>query len=212
MRIFQMRFLLLSSMVLISCSPSWKQWQQANGDVKTLEKFKPGFTVALYNTQVDVVGNHLSGLLMIKKMPDSSTRLVFSNEMGYKFFDFEFDSSGKFIVHSVITQMNKKAVLKTLSKDLELVLMQHLDPSAMSLRRSGTLTYYIFPRHKGYYYYITDSLGTDLVKLQRASRRKVVVEAIMKNYVNGIPDTIGISHKNFDMTIGLKYIDRDITQ
>ena len=38
----------------------------------------------------NVVGNHLSGLLLIKKMPDSSTRMVFSNEMGLGFFDFEF--------------------------------------------------------------------------------------------------------------------------
>ncbi|MBK7307905.1 MAG: hypothetical protein IPI88_13305 [Chitinophagaceae bacterium] len=50
-----------------------------------LQKFKPAFTVALYNTTVDVMGNHFSGLLLIKKMPDSSTRMVFSNEMGLGF-------------------------------------------------------------------------------------------------------------------------------
>jgi hypothetical protein len=156
--------------------------------------------------------NHLSGLLMIKKMPDNSTRLVFSNEMGYKFFDFEFDSTHKFKVHSVIKQMNKRAVLKTLSKDLELVLMQNLNGSNMSVRRSGSFTYYIFPQQKGFNYYITDSTGNELVRMERASRSKTVVEAVMKNYVAGMPDTIGISHKNFNMTIGLKRIERDITE
>jgi hypothetical protein len=212
MQTLPMRFLLLSSILFFSCSPSWKHLQPANGDLSTLNKFKPDFTVALYNTQVDVMGNHLSGLLMIKKMPDKSTRLVFSNEMGYKFFDFEFDSAQKFRVHSVIKQMNKKAVLKTLSKDLELVLMQNLNRPGMTVRSSGSLIYYILPQKKGYNYYITDSSGNKLVRLERASRSKAVVEAVMKDYVGGIPDTIGISHKNFDMTIGLKRIERDITE
>jgi hypothetical protein len=34
------------------------------------------------------------------------------------------------------------------------------------------------------------------------------VEAVMRNYVNGIPDTIGISHKTFNFTIGLKRLQR----
>jgi hypothetical protein len=44
--------------------------------------------------------------------------------------------------------------------------------------------------------------------MERASKRKIVVEAIMKDYINGIPDTIGISHKTFNFTIGLKRIER----
>ena len=101
--------------------------QVAAGDITGLQKFKPAFTVALYNTQVDVVGNHLSGLLLIKKMPDSSTRMVFSNEMGFKYFDFEFAADGNFKVYSIIKQMNRKAVLKTLRKDFELILMNKLE-------------------------------------------------------------------------------------
>jgi hypothetical protein len=30
----------------------------------------------------------------------------------------------------------------------------------------------------------------------------------MKNYTHGIPDTIGISHKTFNFTIGLKRIEQ----
>ncbi|MEJ0104062.1 MAG: hypothetical protein WDO19_16515 [Bacteroidota bacterium] len=182
--------------------------QPATGHVSGLTKFKPAFTVALYTTQVDVVGNHLSGLLLIKKMPDSSTRMVFSNEMGFKFFDFEFSPGGNFKVYSVIKQMNKKPVLKTLRKDFELILMQHLDSAAASVRTNNGLLYYVFPQAKGYNYYITDSTGEMLVRMERASKRKTVVEAVMKNYTNGIPDTIGISHKTFNFKIGLKRIEQ----
>jgi hypothetical protein len=154
------------------------------------------------------VGNHLSGLLIIKKMPDSSVRMVFSNETGFKFFDFEFAANGNFKVYSVIKQMNKKAVLKTLRHDFELILMEHLD-SAVLIRTASGLLYYIFPQKKGYSYYITDSTGDKLIRMERASKRKTVVEATMENYSNGVPDTIGITHKTFNFTIGLKKIERD---
>jgi hypothetical protein len=182
--------------------------QTATGYINRLAKFKPAFTVALYKTEVDVVGNHLSGLLLIKKMPDSSIRMVFSNEMGFKFFDFEFTSDHHFNVYSIMKKMNRKAVITTLRKDFELILMEGLDSAAVSVRANKELTYYVFPQTKGFNYYITDSSGDHLVRMERASNRKTVVQAIMKDYINGIPDTIGISHQTFNFTIGLKRIER----
>ena len=182
--------------------------QTASADINLLQKFKPVFTVALYNTTVDVVGNHLSGLLLIKKMPDSSTRMVFSNEMGLTFFDFEFAADGKFKVYSIIKKMNKRSVIKTLQHDFELILMNNLDNSKASVRTGNGLTYFIFPQTKGFNYYITNLSGDELVRMERASNKKTIVEAVMKNYINGIPDTIGISHKTFEFRIGLKRIER----
>ena len=194
--------------MLFACSAAYKQMQTAAGDVNRIQKFKPAFSVALYNTHVDVMGNHLSGLLLIKKMPDSTVRMVFSNEIGFKFFDFEFSPDGAFKVYSVIKQMNKRSVLKTLRKDFELILMDRLESSEVSVRINNGLIYYVFPKSKGYYYYITDSTGDKLIRMERASKKKTVVEAIMENYINGIPDSIGISHKTFNFTIGLKRIER----
>jgi hypothetical protein len=182
--------------------------QATTGNISGLAKFKPAFSVALYKTEVDVVGNHLSGLLLIKKMQDSSIRMVFSNEMGFKFFDFEFSADGNFKVYSVMKKMNKKPVLATLRNDFALILMQHMDSTTASVRNNDGLIYYVFPQSKGYNYYITDSAGNNLVRMERASKRKTVVQAIMKNYINGIPDTIGISHQTFNFTIGLKRIER----
>ena len=204
-----MRYLLLSSyfFILVGCGSVYKELQTTSGDVNSLQQFKPRFTIALYKASVDVVGNHLSGLLLIKKMPDSTLRMVFSNEIGFKFFDFEFSPSGEFKVYSIIKKMNKKSVLKTLRKDLELLLMQNLDNSKAGIRTdSNNDTYYIFPQTKGYNCYITH--GTELVRMERSSKTKPVATMIMKNYINGIPDTIGITHQNFNFTIGLKRIER----
>jgi hypothetical protein len=205
-----MRYLLLSSCLslFIGCATIHQQMPLINKDISQLQKFKPVFNASLYYTTVEVVGNHLSGLLLIKKMPDSSTRLVFSNEMGFKFFDFEFAQDGSFKVYSVIKQLNKKAVLKTLRKDFELILMEHVKGDEVSVHSSNGLIYYVVPQTKGYNYYITDSAGDKLVRLERASKRKTIVSAIMENYSNGVPDTIGIAHQTFHFTIGLKRIER----
>jgi hypothetical protein len=208
---FLIRCSLLISLLaaLYSCSPVHKQMQVASEDVNRIYKFKPNFTVALYSATGDVVGNHLSGLLLIKKMPDSSTRMVFSNEMGITFFDFEFTANGDFKVYSIMKKMNRKSVIKTLRHNFELILMNRLDISRAFVRTASTgLTYFIFPQIKGFNYYITDAGVNNLIRMERASNKKVIVEAVMKNYMNGIPDTIGISHKTFEFNISLKRLER----
>lgn len=211
MRPLRIPYLILSSSLffLLSCSPAYKQMQSAGADVNVLQKFKPNFTVALYNTTVDVVGNHLSGLLLIKKMPDSSTRMVFSNEMGLGFFDFEFKPDGEFKVYSIMKKLNKKSVIQTLQHDFELVLMNNLDNSKVITKTSEGLIYFIFPQTKGYNYYITNQSGTELVRMERASNKKTIVEAVMGNFAKVAPDSIGISHKTFEFNIGLKRIERE---
>ena len=201
-----MRYLLLSSFLFffIGCSSVYKNLQKTAGDPACLLQFRPQFTKVLYNTQVDVVGKHLSGILLIKKMPDSSTRMLFSNEIGFKFFDFEFSAEGNFKVYYILKQMDKKAVLKTLRKDFELILMQHLDMNNVHILKDSESRYYAFPQSKGSYYYITDSSCHQLQRIEKSSKRKPVVRAIMQNYNEGVPDTIGITHTTFNFTIGLK--------
>ena len=205
-----MRYLLLSSWLLIfmSCTTTHKSTLFPDADISSLVKFKPDFSLALYNANIEVVGNHLGGLLLIKKMPDSSIRFVFSNEMGYSFFDFEFAQSGLFKVHSIIKKLNKKLVIKTLQHDFELVLMNQLNLLHASVRKENEHMIFTFPQAKGFNNYIMNKEGTELELMRRTSNKKTLVEAIMKNYTDGIPDTMGISHKTFEFNIGLKRIER----
>jgi hypothetical protein len=206
-----MRYLLLSSwlLILFGCSSAYKNLQKTTGDLNAINKFKPAINVVLYKAEINVIGNYLSGLLLIKKMPDSSTRMLFSNEMGFKFFDFEFSKDGGFKVYYILKKMDRKAVVKTLKKDFELVLMQHMDTTnAYISKDSSGLKYYVFPQSKGYNYYITDSTGNELIRMERASKRKTIVTVIVRNYLKGLPDSIGITHHKFDFTIGLKKIER----
>ncbi len=201
-----MRYLVFNSccFLLLACLSPYKKLQKISGDLGCVQKFKPVFISTLYKTQVSVTGKQISGILLFKTMPDSSIRVVFSNEIGFKFFDFEFSADNGFKVFYIMDQMDKKAVIKTLRKDFELVLMRHTEPGKGFILKDGQYNYFAFPQKKGINYYVTDSACTRLVRMEKASKRKPVVIALMQDFRNGIPDTIGISHKNFNFIIGLK--------
>jgi hypothetical protein len=207
-----MRFLLLSSLAfaicIVGCSSAYKSLVPSAGDVSCIRKFKPQFNSTLYNTQVNVVGKHLSGLLLFKSMPDSSMRIVFSSEMGVKFFDFEFGPDGLFKVYQIMKQLDKKSVIKTLRSDFELILMRNLATDKVAVKTDSLYTWYGFPGVKETHYYITKQDCDSFVRIENAMKRKPKVQIVMLDYHNGIPDTIGITHRNFNFDIGLKYIKR----
>ena len=207
---FPMRFLLLSSAAWIfsGCHSAYKNLQPTNvANPYCLQMFQPHFTRNLYKAQVAVAGNQFSGLLLVKQMPDSSTRLLFTTETGLKFFDFEFAADGAFKVIFIMEKMNKAAVIKTLRKDFELVLMKNLGQLPSKIFTKDSLLYHRFIKEKDYKYYITDTTCTQLVRIEKASVRKLYATMVMKNYTQGVPDTIGIAHHNFEFNIGLKLLN-----
>jgi hypothetical protein len=207
-----MRFLLLSSLAfllfLTGCRSAYKSLSSTTGDESCISKFRPALSSALYNTQVNVIGKHLSGLLLFKEMPDSSLRVVFSSEMGVKFFDFEFGRDGAFKVHQVMNQLDKKNVINTLKSDFELLLMRNLSSRHATIKTDGINTWYGFISGKETHYYITNKACDTLIRIENAMKRKPKVQIAMMQFEKGIPDSIGITHRNFNFEIGLKYIKR----
>lgn len=199
--------MLLTVLILQACSNSYKNLQAiSNAKNDCVIKFQPKFKRVLYNTQVNILHTHLSGLLLIKQMPDSSTRFVFSTETGFKFFDFEFDNAGTFTVHYIIDKMNRKAVVNTLRNDFELALMKHIANREPAILKKDDLVFYRYTNNNAFDYYITDSSCNKLVRIEKAGKKKSSMQMIMNNYSNGIPDTIGITHSHLNFDIGLKLL------
>ncbi len=209
-----MRFLLLNSLIAIlsGCSTMYRQLKTVAANPMQITRLQPAFGVGVYKTSVDVTGRHLSGLLVIKKMPDSSVRVVFTSEMGFTYFDFQWPDAGDFAVNSIIKQLDQPAVITTLRKDFEGILMNRLRESNASVRTDGKYLYNIFSRRKDYYNYITDSAYQSLIKLERAGRRKKVVTIYMDATPDHIPDSIHIVHHNFSFDIKLKKLRRDVNE
>lgn len=205
---FPRRSLSFLSLVLlgISCG-TYPHAKAITGDPDCVNRFKPEFGQAMYRTSVDVVGKHLSGLLLVKTMPDSSVRMVFTSEMGFGFFDFGFLPGDQFKVYQITPQMNRKAILKTLRKDFDLILFRYTKRENYFCLRDSLDIYNGFRQSSGSNYYITDTACRLLVKMQRASSHKPVMEAWMETTEgHGAPDSILIHHLNFDFTINLKKI------
>ncbi|WP_245729171.1 hypothetical protein [Niabella drilacis] len=196
-------------LLLGSCAPAvYKKLQRTEGNTACIAAFKPHIRRALYRTSVDVTGNHLSGLLLIKQMPDSSTRIVFTNEAGFSFFDFEFSHKNGFLVHSIIPKMDKEAVRKTLRKDFELLLMEVADTATVSsVFQKGAERYNAFYAGDDVYYYVTDIPCAQLIRMERGSRKRKVLEATRGTMKDGVPESMHIQHTNFNFTIDLKRID-----
>ncbi|SFE14705.1 hypothetical protein SAMN05518672_104656 [Chitinophaga sp. CF118] len=207
-----MRSLLLNSVLFVlllttGCTSVYKGLQKTTGDVNCISQFRPQFANTLYSTQVDVTTHHLSGLLFFKQMPDSSLRVVFANEMGFKFFDFEFTKDGGFIKHYILPKMDKKSVVKTLRGDFELALLRP-DLQHAQVKRDSNYQYIVVPTAKGNNYYITDTTCSRLVRLEKSSRRRPVVKAWLSNYKDGVPDSILIRHQQFKFNISLQRVQK----
>jgi hypothetical protein len=198
-----MRFSYISLLLLIiACAPVNRSLQPATADATCIQKFKPVFNADLYGASIDVIGKHLSGLLLFKTMADSTLRLVFTNEAGLTFFDFEFHRNGDFAVKHVLDQLNKRPVIKTLQKDFEMVMMKTSGAATTFVENDYFL--FAFKNQKDTDYFITNKDCSKLLQLEKRNRNKLKTKVTLFGEYYHAPDSIHISHRTFKMEMKLK--------
>jgi hypothetical protein len=168
-----------------------------------------GVTTSWYDASIDVVGKHLSGLLLIKEMPDRSTRIVFTNEAGIKFLDFEFPEKGGFKVHHILKQMDKKPVIRLLQNDFSLLLgIPFRAAEWKSWKRENEIFFGASQKNETAYF-ITDKDCASLQRVESGSKRKRKVSLTFFGNDRQQPDSIHLQHHTFAMQINLKKITRE---
>jgi hypothetical protein len=210
MRPSRMRCLLFSVVLLVvGCASEYKGLKVVSVDQDCLSKIKPvQLSTAWYDAGIDVVGKHISGLLLIKEMPDQSKRIVFTNEAGLTFFDFGFDVSGNFKVHYVIQQLDKKAVVRLLRDDFALLLGLPFKNPVWQSWEMGDERYFGVSEKNENHYFITGKDCGSLHRLESASKRKKKLTIEMVGNDVQKPDSITLQHHTFAMKINLKKLDR----
>jgi hypothetical protein len=194
--------------VASSCGHPYKHLQSVASGQSVLA-YKPRIERELYRCVVDgrflFKKFHLSGILLFKTFEDSSTRAVFQNEMGFAFFNFKWDAQDSFSVTSIIDQLNKPAVIKTLQRDIELVLMKGLFPGDEVHYLSATDTLSRFPVGTGAAWY---KLGNKQLRLiDYVGKSKITTIDLQETEKKGtLPNTIFIKHHKANFTIDLKKI------
>ena len=211
MKLSRTRYLLFSIAVIFcsACASDYKLLKETAGNAACFKTLAPYMETSWYHASVDVVGFHVSGLLLVKQMPDSSYRVVFTNEAGVTFFDFGFSKDGNFTVHNIIRQMNKRPVIRTLRDDFSLVLGIPFREGKYSSWMRGEEVLYGVTEKKETAYFITSKDCASLHRLELGSSRKqkVVVEISGDGYPT--PEKLELSHKTFNMQITLTRFQKE---
>lgn len=205
-----MRYLLLSNVMLMlaGCSYPYRSLRSLPADKTCASQFRPEFSNELYNTHVNVSGRHLSGLLLVKQMPDTTYRVVFSTETGVKFFDFAFGGQEDFKVHYIMRRLDRKVVINALRNDFNFLLMNNIETTATQVMKGDGMLYHAYPMREKTVYYLTDTLCKEFIRAEMGSSKKPLAEATWTPAVKSSPDSISIRHYNFDFSITLKKLER----
>src|SRR5688572_4771273 len=207
-----MRYLLFSVSCFFcwSCASDYRYMEAVETNADCASRLAPKqFNTSWYHASVDVVGKHVSGLLLIKNMPDSAYRIVFTNEAGVTFFDFGFSNDGDFKVHNVIKQLDKGPVIQTLRKDFALVLGLPFRGKIVRAWTHQDEIFYGVKQKKETAYFITNKDCASLRRLELGSRRKrkVTVNILQEGYP--LPAKIELKHHTFNMQITLTRFEKE---
>lgn len=158
-----------------------------------------------YVTEVQLLDNSFSGILLFKPMEDGSLRIVFTDPFGVKFFDLGFNETDEFEKHFMLPQMDRKAVVNLLKKDFSMLLMRY-DPKTAESFTDGERTHTAFKLNKGKVYYVSSPDCGHIEKIENGSKRKPVVQIFLKGQGNAMPDSFVIDHKKVNFTIQSKHL------
>lgn len=201
-------FLLISSILFISaCNTNpYKSLNVINNISPTRIDLENPFSSGkslLFKTKVNIYKHYLSGLLVIKQKNESK-RVIFTSEVGMKFFDFEF-TPDTFIVHHCIEQLNKKAVLKTLEEDLGLTILHNVNNKEYDVVQVNP---FVYRRIKEDEYFYFETVGKKLKKIEKTTNKKSKVVVTFEQYDADVPEIILIHHNDIKLDIELNYIKR----
>jgi hypothetical protein len=168
--------------------------------------FIPSVYTATYSSQIDFYKKHFSGLFVFKAMNDTTERVVFMTETGFKFFDFEYTPHG-FAVKYIIPSLNKKIIIHTFSRDLGYLVAPPIENPAHEQEPGDNKIISKFPTRHTYTYYTTDKKCSLLQQIAVGNDHKKSLVIDLTGTRNNNPQTINIAHKNLKLTIFMKQID-----
>jgi hypothetical protein len=169
--------------------------------------FKTDSDHVLMNTTIDVMKNHFSGLMVIKSLTTGGYRVVFITEVGLKIFDMEFVPGEPVKVYYFMDALNKKILVKTLSADLKLLLIQsQMDKKPVIYEGSGgqKMARYTHKRKRDYYV-ISAVTGKPVQAYQvSGTSKKAGIDYYSRDGIQ--IDSVNIIHYHVDLRIGMHLI------
>jgi hypothetical protein len=165
----------------------------------------------LFNTKIELLKNHFSGLMVVKPSGSDHYRVVFITAVGLKVFDMEFFPNKDTRVHYIMEGMNRKALIRTLTNDIGLVLMNrisHTEPVILNEKGSNDRIFKYPDRGRKSYYHVEGGTNYAYLVKQTAGITNKVKAGLYGTPLSGI-DSIKIFHYNFRLSIDLYRIHEE---
>ena len=157
----------------------------------------------VYKAHIEVYGNDLSGIFIVKKVNDFTHRVVLTTDFGNKLLDFEL-SEKEFKVNYIVDDLNKKIVINTLKKDFELLLKTNHKIEEVLENEDNVIFKSIIGKSTNYLY--KNKKGNSLVKIVNTSRTKEKVSFSFVSKNTTFAESILIEHNNIKLKIELNQI------
>ncbi|MCC6182127.1 MAG: hypothetical protein IT237_09850 [Bacteroidia bacterium] len=81
--------------------------------------------IVKFNTTIDVLKNHLTGIVLVKQTDSVTAHIVFVTELGMKMFDFEVKGDSM-NAHYVFEPLNKPAIITVLKENFRNILLLNI--------------------------------------------------------------------------------------
>ena len=163
---------------------------------------------ALFRASMEVKKNELTGLVFIKKMPDSTYRIVFSNEFGMTFFDLEIQTDSFRVIYC-FEPMNKKMLLNLLEIDFRLLIGNHSPPKGTWYLQESTNHQVYHVKDKKVNTWNTFSTNCDTLLSQTASSNifnKTIINYLA--YRDGFPSKMHIQNPFINLSLKLTLLSK----
>jgi hypothetical protein len=203
---------ILASILLIiilgasSCIPFKRSEYRKTDDSIAAQAIFPTDSSYLYRTSIKLYDQYFSGLMYLKTLDENHYRTIFLNEMGIKFFDFEFQKSAdtSFTVHYIMEPLNKKSLIKVIRKDMEMLFYKEDASKSKTFRSDSNL---VFINNKGLSktYNFTDNNGKSQRLIEKGwIKTKKEVSLVYKKEIPA--KKILIQHKNIKLSLEFKFL------
>lgn len=149
---------------------------------------------------MDIYKNHVSGILIIKKLNETTHRVALTSDFGNKLIDFEV-SDNDFRLNYVLPDLDKKIVINFLKNDFQQLLKRKY-PVSESFENKNAKIYLSKIDKKSYYLFFSKENGL-LKEIVYTKNNKEKIDFTFDAKKPIFADSLNLQHKDFKINIKL---------
>ena len=208
LKISKIAFAFLVFLFFNSCSPSYLKGYNKleNSDLAEPQIFTGNFTKATYKCGMSVMGNELSGILLVKKTRTGEFRFVFVSEIGMKYFDLGIASEGnQQTVYYLMPLLDRGGLVKIFFDDFEKLIPESVGMPPVFYREDGSGKIglqYKMTNAPATYFLNTETKKPDEIKWK--SKQAGKSEITISSYSKTAPSHIKITNKKYGVAMTME--------